>query len=78
VWSASILVLTVLAVVYTLHLGKEIILPIVLAIVLKLLLQPAMRLLHEGICLPQALSAILLKVFSTHPFEVGVAPAPLP
>jgi predicted PurR-regulated permease PerM len=62
VWSASILVLTVLAVVYTLHLGKEIILPILLAIVLKLLLQPAMRLLHEGICLPQALSAILLIV----------------
>ena len=62
VWSASILVLTVLAVVYTLHLGKEIILPIVLAIVLKLLLQPAMRLLHERICLPQALSAALLIV----------------
>ncbi|EIM30388.1 AI-2E family transporter [Microvirga lotononidis] len=58
--SVGLLVLSVLAVVYTLYFGKEIILPIALAVVLKLLLQPAMRLLHERLHVPQALSALLL------------------
>jgi predicted PurR-regulated permease PerM len=58
--SAGILVLTVLAIVYTLYFGKEIFLPIALALVLKLLLQPAMRLLHERLRLPGALAALLL------------------
>jgi predicted PurR-regulated permease PerM len=44
--SAGILILAVLAIVYTLYFGKEILLPIALALVLKLQLQPAMRLLH--------------------------------
>ena len=42
--SAGILILAVLAIVYTLYFGKEILLPIALALVLKLLLQPMMRL----------------------------------
>src|SRR5690348_17473324 len=52
--------LAVLAIVYTLYFGKEILLPIALALVLKLLLQPVMRLLHERFRLPGALSALLL------------------
>ena len=58
--SAGILILAVLGIVYTLYFGKEILLPIALALVLKLLLQPAMRLLHERLRLPGALSALLL------------------
>jgi predicted PurR-regulated permease PerM len=50
----------VLAIVYTLYFGKEILLPIALALVLKLLLQPVMRLLHERLRLPGALAALLL------------------
>ena len=58
--SAGILILAVLAIVYTLYFGKEILLPIALALVLKLLLQPAMRLLQERLRLPGALAALLL------------------
>jgi hypothetical protein len=50
--SAGILILAVLAIIYTLYYGKEILLPIALALVLKLLLQPVMRLLHERLRLP--------------------------
>jgi len=49
-----------MAIVYTLYLGKEILLPIAPALVLKLLLQPAMRFLHERLRLPGALAALLL------------------
>lgn len=52
--------LSLLAVVYTLYAGQEIILPLVLALVLKLLLAPAMRLLHKQLRLPNALAAGLL------------------
>ena len=58
--SVGILILAVLAIVYTLYFGKEILLPIALALVLKLLLQPAMRLLHERLRLPGAIAALLL------------------
>jgi predicted PurR-regulated permease PerM len=58
--SAGILVLAVLAVIYTLYLGKEILLPIALALVLKLLLQPAMRLFQERLRFPGALASLLL------------------
>jgi hypothetical protein len=58
--SVGILILAVLAIVYTLYFGKEIVLPIALALVLKLLLQPAMRLLHDRLRLPGALAALLL------------------
>jgi predicted PurR-regulated permease PerM len=47
--SAGILVLSLLAVVYTLYVGQELILPIVLALVLKLLLAPALDVLQQGL-----------------------------
>jgi predicted PurR-regulated permease PerM len=55
----GILVLATLAVVYSLYFGKEVILPIVLAVVLKLLLGPAMRVLGR-LHVPNALSAALV------------------
>lgn len=58
--SIGILILCLLATVYTLYFGKEIILPIVLAVVLKLLLNPAMRVLSERLRLPDALAAFVL------------------
>lgn len=58
--SAGILVLSLLGIVYTLYVGQELILPIVLALVLKLLLAPAMRVLHKRFRLPKALAAALL------------------
>jgi predicted PurR-regulated permease PerM len=58
--SIGILLLSILAVTYTLYFGKEIILPIMLAVMLKLLLQPAMRLLHERLRLPQGIAALVL------------------
>jgi hypothetical protein len=58
----SILVLAALAVIYTLYLGTEILLPLALAIVLKLLLQPAMRLLQERLRLPGPLAALFLLI----------------
>src|SRR5690242_20422827 len=60
--SGGILVLAVLAVIYTLYLGKEFLLPLALALVLKLLLQPAMRFLRERVRFPGALAALLLIV----------------
>jgi predicted PurR-regulated permease PerM len=58
--SIGILVLAILAVIYTLYFGKAVLLPIALALVLKLLLQPAMRLLHDRLRVPGALAALLL------------------
>ena len=43
--SVSLLVLAILGVLYTLYLAQDIVLPIVLAVVLNLLLQPARRFL---------------------------------
>jgi predicted PurR-regulated permease PerM len=57
--SVGILILAVLAVVYSLYFGKEILLPIVIAVTLKLLLGPAMRVLGRS-HFPNALSAALL------------------
>lgn len=55
--SIGTLILARLAIVYTLYLDKEIVLPSALALVMKLLLAPAMRLLHEKLRLPEALAA---------------------
>ena len=57
--SQGILILAILAVIYTLYFGKEIILPVVLAVVLKLLLGPAMRGL-ERLKVPNTLSAAIV------------------
>ena len=63
----GIVILTVLAVIFTLYLGKEIVLPIALALVFKLLLQAPMRLLVRRLRLPDALAALvlILAVFGT-------------
>jgi predicted PurR-regulated permease PerM len=58
--AVGILVLAIIAVIYTLYLSKEILLPIALAVVLKLLLQPVMRLLQERLRFPGALASLLL------------------
>jgi predicted PurR-regulated permease PerM len=54
--------LAVLAVVYTLYFAAAIVLPFVLALVLYLLLSPAMRLLNQRLRLPRALAALALIV----------------
>jgi predicted PurR-regulated permease PerM len=56
----GILILAVLAVAYTLYFAAPVILPITMALVLKLLLQPAMRILADRLRLPLALAALLL------------------
>ena len=58
--SVSLLILAILGVLYTLYLAQEIVLPIVLAMVLNLLLQPAKRFLSGRLRLPSALSSLLL------------------
>ncbi len=60
VQDVALVILTSLAVLYTLYFAAGIILPIVLALVLSLLLNPAARLLHEKLHLPRMLSAVLL------------------
>ena len=58
----GVLVLAGLAVVGALYVGKEIVLPIVFAIMLKLLLQPIMNFLTLRLRLPYGLSAFVLIV----------------
>ncbi|MFT8644251.1 MULTISPECIES: AI-2E family transporter [Gluconacetobacter] len=55
-----LLILTVLAVFYTLYFAAAIILPIVLALVANLLLSTPMRLLHARLKLPKTLAALTL------------------
>jgi predicted PurR-regulated permease PerM len=52
-------VLSVLAVLAAAYVASEIVLPLVFAIILKLLLQPALRIL-ERLHLPRMLAALLL------------------
>jgi len=58
--TVGILILAGLASVAALYVGKELLLPITLAVVLKLLLQPIMDFLSVRLRIPAALSAILL------------------
>jgi predicted PurR-regulated permease PerM len=58
--SVSLLILAILGVLYTLYLAQDIVLPIVLAVVLNLLLQPARRFLCVKLRLPAALASLLL------------------
>lgn len=69
--STGVLVLSVLAVIFTLYAGKEIILPVVLASMLALLLAPVMRFLCGRLHLPRALAAAFL-VFAVFAAFVGV------
>ena len=56
----ALVILTVLAVLYTLYFAADIILPFVLALVLSLLLSPATRFLCDRLHLPRMLAAVLL------------------
>jgi len=58
--STGVLILAVLALVGALYFGKEVVLPIALAIVLKLLLQPILDVLCNRLRLPTALAALIL------------------
>jgi predicted PurR-regulated permease PerM len=60
--SISALILATLATVYALYVGKEVVLPIMLAVVLKLLLQPLMDFLRYRLHLPAAFAAIIMIV----------------
>jgi predicted PurR-regulated permease PerM len=60
--TAALVVIAVLAVLYTLYLAQALVLPFMLAIVLNLLLQPAKRFLRERLRLPAPLVALLLIV----------------
>jgi len=58
--SISLVILATLAVLYTLHAAAELALPLVLALVLNLLLEPLKRLLSGRLRLPAALASVLL------------------
>jgi predicted PurR-regulated permease PerM len=58
--SAGVLILAVLALIAALYFGKDVVLPIALAIVLKLLLQPILDFLCNRLRLPTALGALIL------------------
>src|SRR5947209_1454719 len=58
--SAGVVILAVLALIGALYIGKEVALPIALAIVLKLLLQPVLDFLCSYLRLPTALGALIL------------------
>ena len=60
VTDVALVILTFLAVLYTLYFAAGIILPFVLALVLSLLLNPAARFLHEKLRLPRMLGAVIL------------------
>ncbi len=56
----SLVILSTLAVLYTLHLAAAIVLPLLLALVLNLLLAPGKRLLVDRLRLPSSLAALVL------------------
>jgi predicted PurR-regulated permease PerM len=58
--SASVTILTVLAILYTLFFAKAVILPVVLAILLSLLLAPLVKRLHHVLRVPKGLGAALV------------------
>ena len=55
----GLVILTLLAMIYSLYFGREILLPIVIAAVLNLLLQPLMRFLTKLLPVPMALAALI-------------------
>ena len=70
--SASLVIIAILGVLYTLYLAQEIVLPFVLAGVLNLLLQPAKRFLTNRLKFPSALASLLL-IFALFTVVAGVA-----
>jgi predicted PurR-regulated permease PerM len=62
----ALVVLTLLAVLYTLHLAQGFILPIVVAVLLNLLLSPVVHLLRKYVRIPEPLGAgVVIVVFLT-------------
>src|SRR3981189_2243750 len=61
-WAPGFVVRGGLAIVGALYVGKELLIPITLALVLKLLLQPVMDLLPVRLRIPAALSAVMLVI----------------
>jgi predicted PurR-regulated permease PerM len=55
-----LLILTILAVLGALYVGKDVILPLILAVLLKLLLQPVVDFLREKLRVPPVASALIL------------------
>ena len=55
-----LIILTLLAIVYTLYFGAGIILPFVLALVLAMVLGPAMRVMNRRLHIPRMIVALLL------------------
>lgn len=60
--SVGVLVLAILAIVFALYVGKEVVLPITLAIVLKLLLQPLLDFLRFKLHVPSTVGALVIIV----------------
>jgi predicted PurR-regulated permease PerM len=60
--SVAVLILTGLALIFALYAGRDVVLPIALALVLKLMLTPIMNFLCNRLGIPQAISAIFLIV----------------
>jgi predicted PurR-regulated permease PerM len=58
--SVGVVILATLAIIYTLYFGQEILLPITLALLLKLLLRKPMRFLTRRLRLPDSLAALLV------------------
>ncbi len=58
----ALVILTILAVLYTLYFAADIILPFVLALVLSLLLSPATRFLCDRLRFPRMLAAVIMIV----------------
>lgn len=71
--SFSLTVLMLLAVLYTLHFAKAVILPIVLALLLSLLLSPLVRLLRQKCQVPMALGAAIVLAGLLAALGVGAA-----
>jgi predicted PurR-regulated permease PerM len=69
--SVSLIVLTLLAFMYTLYFAAGIILPLILALVLALLLAPAADIMNRKLKLPRMLAAALLILFVLS-FIVGI------
>ena len=60
VTQVCLIILTLLAIVYTLYFGAGIILPFVLALVLAMVLGPAMRVMNRRLHIPRIIAALLL------------------
>ena len=60
VGQVCLIILTLLAILYTLYFAAGIILPFVLALVLAMVLGPAMRLINRRLHIPRIVAALLL------------------